>query len=70
MTRGWGHSTYTDATQLAIEAGVKELCLFHHDPDRTDEDLDRQVKYCNSLIQKAGSSITCYAAAEGMEIHM
>jgi ribonuclease BN (tRNA processing enzyme) len=68
MTRGWGHSTYPDATQLAIEADVKEFCLFHHDPDRTDEDLDRQVAYCNNLIQKAGSSITCYAAAEGMEI--
>jgi phosphoribosyl 1,2-cyclic phosphodiesterase len=31
-----------DAVDLAIEAGVKRLGLFHHDPDRTDDDLDRQ----------------------------
>jgi phosphoribosyl 1,2-cyclic phosphodiesterase len=70
ITRGWGHSTYFDATQLAIEAGVKELCLFHHDPDRTDDDLDRQVEYCHNLIQKAESPVKCYAAAEGLEIHV
>ena len=70
LTRGWGHSTYFDAVQIAIEAGVKEFCLFHHDPDRTDDDLDRQVEYCNSLIRKAGVSVKCYAAAEGMEIHL
>ena len=68
ITRGWGHSTYHSATHLAMEAGVKEFCLFHHDPDRTDDDLDRQVAYCNKLIDKAGSSVRCYAAQEGMRI--
>ena len=68
IKRGWGHSTYTSATQLAIEAGVKEFCIFHHDPDRTDDDLDRHVEYCNTIVQKEGSSMKCYAAKEGMEI--
>jgi len=70
FTRCWGHSTYLSATQLAIEAGVKDFCIFHHDPDRTDDDLDEQVDFCNSIIQKAGLSINCYAAAEGMEIDL
>ena len=44
--------------------------MFHHDPDRTDDDLDQQVKYCKSLIQKAGSPVKCFAAEEGMEINL
>ena len=68
MTRGWGHSTYHSASLLAMEAGVKEFCIFHHDPDRTDDDMDRQVEYCNNIIHKAGSSVKCYASKEGMQI--
>jgi phosphoribosyl 1,2-cyclic phosphodiesterase len=35
--RGWGHSTWLDATSVAKEAGVKRLFLFHHDPGHSDE---------------------------------
>ena len=69
-TRGWGHSTFADATDLAVEAGVKRLGLFHHDPDRTDDDLDQQVEYCRDRIRKAGGSVECFAAAEGMTIEL
>ena len=65
-TRGWGHSTYAQAIDLAIEAGVKSLVLFHHDPDRTDDDLDRQVERCRQRIEKAGAALQCEPAAEGM----
>ncbi|MFN4217453.1 MAG: MBL fold metallo-hydrolase [Brevinematales bacterium] len=34
---GWGHSTWGQAIQVAQQAGVEKLALFHHDPDRTDE---------------------------------
>jgi len=70
ITRGWGHSTYRSATLLALEAGVKRFCIFHHDPDRTDDDLDRQLEFCRNLIQKEGSQTECYAAAEGLEIKL
>lgn len=69
-TRGWGHSTYREVTELAMEAGVKRLILFHHDPDRTDDDLDRQTDICRDIIMKAGVNIACHAAAEGMEIEI
>jgi phosphoribosyl 1,2-cyclic phosphodiesterase len=38
---GWGHSTLTQAVQFATVAGVKRLVTFHHDPDHTDDMLDR-----------------------------
>jgi ribonuclease BN (tRNA processing enzyme) len=69
-TRGWGHSTYADATDLAIEAGVKRLGLFHHDPDRTDDDLDRQTEFCRERIRQRGSLVECFGAAEGMSIEL
>lgn len=68
--RGWGHSTFGEAVDLGLEARVKCLVLFHHDPDRTDEDLDRQVQWCRERIRMAGSAMRCYAAEEGTTIEL
>lgn len=38
--QGWGHSTWQMAVNIAQAAHVKELVLFHHDPDHSDEMLD------------------------------
>jgi phosphoribosyl 1,2-cyclic phosphodiesterase len=42
--RGWGHSTWREGVKLAQEAGVRQLILFHHDPLRTDRELDAIVR--------------------------
>ncbi|MEI7728881.1 MAG: MBL fold metallo-hydrolase [Verrucomicrobiota bacterium] len=67
-TRGWGHSTYQAVVKIALEAGVKRLGLFHHDPDREDVDLDRQVERCRQWIAESGKTMECFACAEGMEL--
>ena len=36
---GWGHSTWQAGAELARAAGVPQLVLFHHDPNRTDAQL-------------------------------
>ena len=36
---GWGHSSYEAAIEAASQAGVKKLVFFHHDPNRSDEQL-------------------------------
>jgi phosphoribosyl 1,2-cyclic phosphodiesterase len=38
---GWGHSSVDDSYMLAREAHVKEMVIFHHDPDRSDADLQK-----------------------------
>jgi phosphoribosyl 1,2-cyclic phosphodiesterase len=68
VTVGWGHSTYAAATDFAIEAGVKRFGIFHHDPDRTDGDLDRRVAWCRERIGSAGSAVDCFGVAEHMTI--
>ncbi len=62
----WGHSTYEWAIAAANRAGVKRLALFHHDPDRTDAQIDEMAKtYCEP--GKYGDT-EVFFATEGSEI--
>lgn len=67
---GWGHSTYADAVELAIEAEVERLVLFHHRPERTDDEVDRCLEACRALAQSRGSRLQVVAAAEGMTLEV
>ena len=60
--RGWGHSTWRHAVEVATQAKVKRLILTHHDPDHDDDFLDSMEEDC----KKAFSD--CLIAKEGMEI--
>lgn len=62
---GWGHSSISQAVSLAVQARVKRLALFHHDPDRTDAELDILVDACEAAAQTGGTGLRVFAAAEG-----
>lgn len=49
-TQGYGHSTVEIATSLAQAAGVKQLVLWHHDPENTDDVLDRVGELARGLF--------------------
>jgi phosphoribosyl 1,2-cyclic phosphodiesterase len=66
--RGWGHSTYEDAVDLAIEAEVETLVLFHHKPERTDDEVDQHAEACRALAQRRGATLRVVAAAEGLAL--
>ncbi len=66
--RGWGHSTYQDALELALDAGVKQLVLFHHKPERSDDEVDRRVAECREMAARRGNGLDVVAAAEGMTL--
>lgn len=38
--KGWGHTSMEWAINAAARSGVKKLVLIHHDPERTDDQLD------------------------------
>ena len=62
----WGHSVYTDVLKLAVQAGVKQLGLFHINQERTDQQVDIMVADCNQKLREQGSSINCFAVANDM----
>jgi len=58
--KGWGHSSWLEGVKIAKEAGVKNLVLFHHDPDSNDKLVDF------TLREARGAFENVWAAAEGM----
>jgi len=70
MRRGWGHSSYTQVLELAHEAKVKKLALFHHDPNHSDTDVDNILKDCHERIKKNDYKFDCVASYEGMQIDL
>ncbi|MEJ2752240.1 MAG: hypothetical protein P8169_06135 [Chloroflexota bacterium] len=43
MFDDWGHSSWEQAVQVAIEAKVRTLALFHYAPEVSDEEVDSIV---------------------------
>jgi len=68
--KGWGHSASEDVFELALKAKVKRLVLFHHDPERTDGDLDEISIELNSMIKSQNLPLICSPAREGKEIEI
>jgi len=64
----WGHSTYQQAFKLAAAAGVKSLGLFHHNQERTDDEIDKTVAACRTLAGQNGAKLDCFAVYENQEI--
>jgi ribonuclease BN (tRNA processing enzyme) len=68
--RGWGHSSYRDVVEFAIDAEVESLVLFHHEPDRSDGALDEMLALCHQMVGERGGAVKVVAAAEGMELEL
>ena len=65
---GWGHSSVTTAVSLALDAGVRKLFLFHHDPNHDDAMIDSMLEEARRVAQKSGKELTVEAAHEGEEV--
>jgi phosphoribosyl 1,2-cyclic phosphodiesterase len=67
--RGWGHSSYEEAVELAVEAGVKRLATFHHEPEHDDGTLDALLRAARRIAAGRGS-LEVIAAQEGMQLSL
>jgi len=63
--RGWGHSTRQEAVQLALDAGCRQVAVFHHDPRVTDAELESWERAAREELRAAGHVLRCDAAREG-----
>ncbi len=66
---GWGHSPFEWAINAAHKAGVKKLILFHHDPLRSDDELDELLEKYRGLI-RGKSDLEIDIAREGMTLEI
>ena len=60
--RGWGHSSFSQAIEVAERANVKELYITHHDPDHDDAFLQKKEEECQQRFPN------CFIAREGCEV--
>jgi len=68
--RGWGHSDFKAAFDLAHQADVKKLILFHHDPPRKDAEVKAINTHCEDMAKEKNSNMTIEAAKEGSEFEL
>lgn len=66
--QGWGHGTYDSGIKLATAANAKKLFFTHHEPTRSDANLDAIYQ---SLLQKhPETSYELLLAQEGVDISL
>jgi len=64
---GWGHGCVDDVVALALFARVRQLFLFHHDPDHDDAQVSRMQAWARELVAFQGETLAVDAAREGLE---
>ena len=78
LKANWGHCTMDYALLVAREAGARRLCLFHHDPSHSDDDLDRlhagvRAKAAEQGLDEHGvdeHGVEVFGAREGLQIQL
>jgi phosphoribosyl 1,2-cyclic phosphodiesterase len=68
--RNWGHSTYEEAVQLALAAGAKSLLLTHHDPGRSDAEVEAIIGKARHLAASRGNPPYIDGAREGASFRL
>lgn len=64
--KGWGHGCVDDVVRLALDAKVKHLYLFHHDPAHDDARVDALLEHARALVAaEPGATLIVRAAREG-----
>lgn len=65
---GWGHGCVDDTVALALQADVKKLVLFHHDPNHDDDRIDAMLNHARKLVSQRKGKMKIEAAREGMTL--
>jgi len=67
---GWGHGCVDEVVALALEAQVKRLFLFHHDPNHDDAKIGEMAERGRQLAAAQGSTLQVEAAWEGETVEL
>ena len=64
LYKGWGHSSWKEAVDVATKSNSKKLVLFHHDPSHDDKAMDE----ISTLVERARPGTV--VAREGMVLSL
>lgn len=67
---GWGHPRATTVVDLALQAGCKQLAVYHHDPMQSDDDVEAKIASCRGRVRRLGHDLFVFAAREGLELKL
>ena len=67
---GWGHSYPEAVAQVAVQANVKKMVLFHHDPGSSDLAIALIEQQTQNLVDLLGGKTEVIAAYEGLELEI
>jgi phosphoribosyl 1,2-cyclic phosphodiesterase len=65
---GWGHGSLSSAISLALDASIRKLVLFHHDPTHDDDMIDKMLQTARKIAAKSENYLEVEAAREGAEM--
>ncbi len=65
-----GHSSFEQATELALAAGAKRLFYYYHHPDRDDATIEAAVARERARVAERGAALVVDAAREGTELSL
>ena len=66
--RGWGHGTYDAGIEMARRVGARRLACTHHEPTRSDEELERVFAEAVARAGAVAGGPEILLAREGLEI--
>ncbi len=70
LKRGWGHSVVDEVFELGKKAQPKKLVLFHHDPGRSDAQLDAVGKRASQWFTDNCPGTEVVVATEGQSFDL
>ncbi|CAG4882554.1 MBL fold metallo-hydrolase [Georgfuchsia toluolica] len=68
--RGWGHGTFAGAIELARRVGAKQLVCTHHEPTRSDDELERVFDEVLQQYPPQPGDSKIMLSYEGLEIDL
>ena len=64
---GWGHTSIDKIIEIANKYNVKNLFTFHHDPLRTDNEIDQMIKDARKIAKQP---LKVFGSKEKMTIYL
>lgn len=72
LKEDWGHSSNLMGVELCLRARAKKLCLFHHDPAHSDEEiyqsLQEAIDFAELISQDHPQPLDVIAAWDGLQV--